>query len=152
MVRSPLALLVASAFLICASRASEVEAGFSSSEVPGAKFNKDELEAILKKEHSDRVSNIFDSENGVQRRRLSNKGPDMQQLVRPPTAVKGPAAVPLSLRGEPSPPMHTHRCPHGCAGLSDVRPSLAGTRGTWITRSCAPEWTASAPRKSCRTL
>ena len=111
MVRSPLALLVASAFLICASRASEVEAGFSSSEVPGAKFNKDELEAILKKEHSDRVSNIFDSENGVQRRRLSNKGPDMQQPVRPPTAVKGPAALPkaapLSLRGEPSPPMHT---------------------------------------------
>lgn len=56
-------LYVASALLFCACRASEVE-----SDVPGAKFNKDELEAILKKEHSDRVSNIFDSENGIQHR------------------------------------------------------------------------------------
>ena len=59
-------LLVASAFLLCASRAEEeVESSAS-----GAKFNKDELEAILKKEHSDRVSNIFDSENGIQPRCL----------------------------------------------------------------------------------
>ena len=61
------ALLVASAFLLCASRAAEVDSA------PGAKFNKAELEAILKKEHSDRVSNIYDSENGIQRRRLPNK-------------------------------------------------------------------------------
>mmetsp|Transcript_12527 Transcript_12527/g.25463 ORF Transcript_12527/g.25463 Transcript_12527/m.25463 type:complete len:83 (-) Transcript_12527:323-571(-) len=54
-------LLVASALLVCAGRASGAE-----SEVPGAKFNKAELEAILKKEHSDRISNIFDSENGIQ--------------------------------------------------------------------------------------
>ena len=60
-------LLVASAFLLCASRATEVDSA------PGAKFNKAELEAILKKEHSDRVSNIYDSENGIQRRRLPNK-------------------------------------------------------------------------------
>ena len=36
---------------------------------------------------------------------------DMQEPVRPPTAVKGPTALtraaPLSLRGKPSPPMHT---------------------------------------------
>ena len=29
-------------------------------------FNKDELEALLKKEHSERISNIYDSENGIQ--------------------------------------------------------------------------------------
>lgn len=151
MARSPLALLVASAFLLCASRASEVEA-----EVPGAKFNKDELEAILKKEHSDRVSNIFDSENGIQHRRLSNKCPGMQQPVRPPIAVKGPSASPRAAPPEPERrafAAHAHLCPHGRA-LSGRRPSLAGTRGTWITRSSAPVWTASAPRKSCscRTL
>jgi len=139
MLRSRLALFVASAFLLCASRASEVEA-----QVPGAKFNKDELEAILKKEHSDRVSNIYDSENGIQRRRLSNKCPGTLQPVRPLVAAKGPPtsprAAPLSLRG------------HGRAELSGGRPSLAGTRGTWTTRSSVPVWTASAPRKSCRTV
>lgn len=113
-------------------------------QVPGAKFNKDELEAILKKEHSDRVSNIYDSENGIQRRRLSNKCPGTLQPVRPLVAAKGPPtsprAAPLSLRG------------HGRAELSGGRPSLAGTRGTWTTRSSVPVWTASAPRKSCRTV
>jgi hypothetical protein len=29
-------------------------------------FNKEELEALLKKEHSQRVSNVYDSENGIQ--------------------------------------------------------------------------------------
>lgn len=29
-------------------------------------FNKEELEALLKKEHSQRVSNIYDNENGIQ--------------------------------------------------------------------------------------
>ena len=31
-----------------------------------APFNKDELEALLRKEHSQKVSNIYDSENGIQ--------------------------------------------------------------------------------------
>ena len=31
-----------------------------------APFNKDELEQLLKKEHSQRVSNIYDSEKGIQ--------------------------------------------------------------------------------------
>ena len=31
-----------------------------------APFNKDELEQLLKKEHSQRVSNIYDSEAGIQ--------------------------------------------------------------------------------------
>jgi len=34
---------------------------------PGAPpFNKDELETLLRKEHSQRISNIYDSENGIQ--------------------------------------------------------------------------------------
>ena len=102
------ALLVASAVLLCASRASEVDSP------PGAKFNKAELEAILKKEHSDRVSNIYDSENGIQRRRLPNKCPGTQQPVRPLASVAGPPASPraatLSLRGERSPPVLAHLC------------------------------------------
>lgn len=51
-------LLVA---LVAACRAADPDP-----DVPGAKFNKAELEAILKKEHSDRVSNIYDSENDIQ--------------------------------------------------------------------------------------
>ena len=81
-------LYVASALLFCACRASEVE-----SDVPGAKFNKDELEAILKKEHSDRVSNIFDSENGIQHRCLSTL-PSLQQPVRRAHGPRGPPVLP----------------------------------------------------------
>ena len=29
-------------------------------------FNKEELEALLKKEHSQKISNIYDSQNGIQ--------------------------------------------------------------------------------------
>ena len=32
----------------------------------GATFNKEELEKLLRKEHSQRISNIYDSANGVQ--------------------------------------------------------------------------------------
>lgn len=42
------------------------EASEPDPEVPGAKFNKEELEEILRKEHSDRISNIYDSQNDIQ--------------------------------------------------------------------------------------
>ena len=48
------------ALLLAAAAAFETETS-----KPGA-FNKEELEAILKKDHSDRVSNIFDSDNNIQ--------------------------------------------------------------------------------------
>ena len=89
------ALLVASAFLLCASRAAEVDSA------PGAKFNKAELEAILKKEHSDRVSNIYDSENGIQRRRLPNKCPGTQQPRAAARLSRRPARIAQGCRAEP---------------------------------------------------
>ena len=136
------ALLVASAFLLCASRATEVDSA------PGAKFNKAELEAILKKEHSDRVSNIYDSENGIQRRRLPNKCPGTQQ-PRAAARLQRPARIAQGCRAEPGRRAHAFA---SCAELSGGRPSLVGTRGTWRTRSSVPAWTASAPRKSCRAV
>ena len=33
---------------------------------PGAAFNKEELEKILRAEHSTKISNVYDSENGIQ--------------------------------------------------------------------------------------
>lgn len=32
----------------------------------GASFNKDELEELLKKEHSQKISNVYDPDTGVQ--------------------------------------------------------------------------------------
>ena len=57
------------ALLLAAAAAFETETS-----KPGA-FNKEELEAILKKDHSDRVSNIFDSDNNIQCVRRTHKLP-----------------------------------------------------------------------------
>lgn len=54
------------AIFALATSARGFEASEPDPEVPGAKFNKDELEEILRKEHSDRISNIYDSENDIQ--------------------------------------------------------------------------------------
>ena len=47
---------------------SAAEPGFSSQPEGGTQpyFNKDDMEALLKKEHSQRISNVYDSKNGVQ--------------------------------------------------------------------------------------
>ena len=55
--------LLALAALVALARGFEAA---EESAAPGAKFNKDELEKILKREHSDRISNIYDSENDIQ--------------------------------------------------------------------------------------
>ena len=55
-----LRLVVAAAALTfaCAFEAADPE--------PGAAFNKEELEKILRAEHSTKISNVYDSENGIQ--------------------------------------------------------------------------------------
>ena len=62
-LRSPLCLLV----LLCSALlgASSFETADSEAKQPPS-FNKEELESLLKKEHSDKVSNIYDSDNDIQ--------------------------------------------------------------------------------------
>ena len=62
---------------------------------------KDLYKAILKKEHSDRVSNIYDSENGIQRRRLPNKCPGTQQPRAAARLSRRPARIAQGCRAEP---------------------------------------------------
>ena len=59
-MRTLLRLAVAFAALTfaCAFEAADPE--------PGAAFNKEELEKILRAEHSTKISNVYDSENGIQ--------------------------------------------------------------------------------------
>ena len=58
--------VVCIAIFALATSARGFEASEPDPEVPGAKFNKEELEEILRKEHSDRISNIYDSQNDIQ--------------------------------------------------------------------------------------
>ena len=61
---------------------------------PGAAFNKEELEKILRAEHSTKISNVYDSENGIQCA-ASRRAPRMQ----PPSLLLPPLLPP------PSPPL-----------------------------------------------
>ena len=54
------------ALFALATSARGFEASEPDPEVPGATFNKDELEEILRKEHSDQISNVYDSQNDIQ--------------------------------------------------------------------------------------
>ena len=74
-----LRLVVAAAALTfaCAFEAADPE--------PGAAFNKEELEKILRAEHSTKISNVYDSENGIQCA-APHRAPRMQppSLLLPP--------------------------------------------------------------------
>jgi len=64
-LRSPLCLLV----LLCAAllgAAFETADSVVDPDVKPPSFNKAELEELLKKEHSDKISNIYDSDNDIQ--------------------------------------------------------------------------------------
>ena len=67
--------------------------GFEASEVdvetPSASFNKKELEEILRKDHSDRISNIFDSVNQIQCAGPANPPRSQTQLHSPHQGVLG---------------------------------------------------------------
>ena len=51
-------LIVCSLLLACSA--------FEAADPEKPPFNKEELEEILRKDHSDRISNIYDSENKIQ--------------------------------------------------------------------------------------